>query len=105
MSCTTLTRTDLPGGLLLFTGTTDLVEATSPHVRVCEIRIPVKLTDIVVTATTYGEAPHTPFNIFSIKKNLLGSETQVAIQAQGPIGGLPNVAYACDFAVYGRPKK
>lgn len=96
------TRVDLQGGISLFTGSIELTEATSPHVRQCEIRLPAKLTDIVVNATTHGDLPHTAFNIFSIKKNLIGGETQVIVQAEGPIGGAPGARYMCDFAIYGQ---
>lgn len=100
------TRVDLPGGVCLFTGTIPLTEATSPNVRHCEIRLQEKLTDVVVNATTYGELPHTAFNVFSIKKNIVnGSETQVVIQAEGPRGGAPKAKYFCDFSIYGKVMK
>ena|SRR5690606_17571398 len=100
------TRIDFPGGNCLFTGTIPLTEATAPNVRHCEIRLAAKLTDIVVNATTYGELPHTAFNIFSIKKNIVnGSETQVVIQAEAPPSGAPGAKYFCDFSIYGRIAK
>lgn len=98
-------RIDLPGGISRFIGTIPLTEATSPHVRHCEIRLKAKLTDIVVNATTHGDLPHTAFNIFSIKKNISGSDTQVVIQAEGPRGGAPKAQYFCDFSVYGKIMK
>lgn len=99
------TRIDLQGGISLFIGSIPLTEATSPHVRQCEIRLREKLTDIIVNATTHGDLPHTAFNVFSIKKNVQGSETQVVVQAEGPLGGAPGAHYFCDFAIYGKIMK
>ena len=99
------TGVDLQGGISLFTGSIALIEATSPNVRQCEIRLPAKLTDIVVNATTHGDQPHTAFNIFSIKKNVVRGDTQVVIQAEGPVGGAPGAKYMCDFAIYGHISK